>query len=104
MPREISIAGTQASAPAATKPAPVEKKPNMAVYLTDGRAVPVSDWWVTEGRFYFITLKGATESVDLSTLALRKTIEENEKQGLTFILNFTPPNERPVLPELPSRP
>jgi hypothetical protein len=101
MPPEIFISAPQAAEPTANKIGPVETKPNMVVYLTDGRAVPVSDWWVTQGRFYFVTLKGSTQTVDLSTLALRKTIEENEKQGLTFILNFTPPNERPVLPPLP---
>jgi len=101
MAPEIFLQEPQATAPEAKQPSTPAKKPNMVVYLTDGRAVPVSDWWVTEGRFYFITLSGRTESVDLPTLDLQKTIEQNEKDGLTFILNFTPPNERPVLPALP---
>lgn len=104
MPPELFIPAPQSPASAAKKPVPIEKQPNMVVYLTNGRAVPVSDWWVTEGRFYFNTVSGHTETVDLSTLDLQRTIVENEKQGLTFILNFTPPNERPVLPALPSQP
>ena len=99
---EAFVQQPQTSAPTAAKPAAPQKKPNMVVYLTDGRATAVSDWWVTQGRFFFTTLTGQTESVDLPTLDLRKTIEQNEKQGLTFILNFTPPNERPLLPSLPS--
>jgi len=103
LPPEFIVEQPQAAAPAAKKPSEPEKKPNMVIYLTDGRALAASDWWVTQGRFYFTTVTGQTETVDLPTLDLQKTIEQNEKQGLTFILNFTPPNERPVLPPLPAR-
>jgi hypothetical protein len=99
---EFVVEEPQPAAPSAKEPSGPQTKPAMEVYLTDGRALPVSDWWVTEGRFYFILLNGHTETVDLPTLDLRKTIEQNEKQGLTFMLNFTPPDERPVLPALPS--
>lgn len=85
-------------------PAAPAEKPNMVVSLTSGQSTEVSDWWVTAGRFYFIPVNGKTVSVDLNTLDLQKTIEENEKRGRTFMLNFTPPSERPVLPELPSGP
>lgn len=102
LPQEFIVEQPQAAAPTTKKPSTSEQSAKMVVYLTDGRALAVSDWWVTEGRFYFTTVAGHTETVDLPTLDLRKTIEENEKQGLTFILNFTPPNERPVLPALPS--
>ncbi|MGH9715920.1 MAG: hypothetical protein ACRD4R_04210 [Candidatus Acidiferrales bacterium] len=101
---EIFLEQPQAAQRAAKRTSAPQKKANMVVYLTDGRALAVSDWWVTEGRFYFTPLNGANQSVDLPTLDLQKTIEENEKQGLTFILNFTPPGERPVLPALTSNP
>lgn len=103
LPPEFIVEQPQAAPPTAKNPSAPEKKPNMVVYLTDGRALAVSDWWVTQGRFYFTAITGQTETVDLPTLDLRKTIEQNEKQGLTFILNFTPPNERPVLPSLPAQ-
>jgi hypothetical protein len=74
------------------------KKPNMVVDLTDGRQIEVSDWWVAGGRFYFVPANAKTGSVDLDTLDLQRTIDENEKRGRTFILNFTAPSERSVLP------
>ncbi|MGH9687953.1 MAG: hypothetical protein ACRD5K_12770 [Candidatus Acidiferrales bacterium] len=87
--------------PAAKKQTAPEKQPNMLVCLTNGQKTEVSDWWVTGGRFYFVPLNEKSQSVDLDSLDLRKTIEQNEKRGRTFMLNFTPPSERPVLPELP---
>ncbi|MGH9740656.1 MAG: hypothetical protein ACRD4X_19015 [Candidatus Acidiferrales bacterium] len=104
-PIEI-IEEPQPVAPPSTQkpPAAPAQKQNMLVCLTNGLNTEVSDWWVAEGRFYFIPMRGKAESVDLGTLDLQKTIEENEKRGRTFILNFTPPSERPVLPELPPGP
>lgn len=78
------------------------QKPNMVVDLTSGKEMEVSDWWVTGGRFYFIPIGGNTQTVDLDSLDLRKTIEANEKRGRTFMLNFTPPDQRPSPPASPS--
>lgn len=89
--------------PAAKQSSAPEVKPNMVICLTDGRQLEVSDWWVTEGRFFFIPVNGKTESVDLDALNLKKTIETDEQRGRTFMLNFTPPDQRPVLPALPSQ-
>ncbi|MGA9885667.1 MAG: hypothetical protein WBQ34_18265 [Candidatus Acidiferrales bacterium] len=104
-PLEIIEEPQPAAPPSTQKPplAPAQKQ-NMLVCLTNGLNTEVSDWWVAEGRFYFIPVHGKAESVDLGALDLQKTIEENEKRGRTFILNFTPPSERPVLPMLPSGP
>ncbi len=108
------------AAPPSTKaqPSQPEQKRNMVVCLTDGRQIEVSDWWVAEGKFYFIPVNGPlngpsngslkgplkrkTQTVELNSLDLQKTIEANEQRGRTFILNFTPPSERPALPALPS--
>jgi hypothetical protein len=93
--------------PSAQQPSAPEKKANMVVCLRDGRQLEVSDWWVTEGRFFFIPISGPSkakaQSVDLNTLDLKKTIDTNEQRGRTFMLNFTPPSERPVLPPWPSK-
>ncbi|GEM_PF-4715004 len=94
------------TAPSAQAPSAPEKKANMVVCLRDGRQLEVSDWWVTEGRFFFIPISGPSkskpESVDLNTLDLKKTIDTDEQRGRTFMLNFTPPADRPVLSPLPS--
>jgi hypothetical protein len=94
---EFIVQPEAAATSSSIKPSQPEKKPNMVVCLTNGNEMEVSDWWVTEGRFYFVPItNGKTQTVDLNTLDLQKTIEENEKRGRTFILNFTPPNERPT--------
>jgi hypothetical protein len=95
------------AAPSANaRPSQPEKKPNMVVCLTNGNETEVSDWWVTGGKFSFIPMNGSmsgkVQTVDLDSLDLQKTIEQNESRGRTFILNFTPPNERPASPALPS--
>jgi hypothetical protein len=90
------------AAPASSAEQPSAPEPNMVICLTDGRQLEVSDWWVTEGRFFFILVNGKTQSINLDTLDLKKTIETDEARGRTFMLNFTPPDQRPVLPPLPS--
>ncbi len=96
------------AAPTSTKaqPSHPQTKPNMVVWLTNGQETEVSDWWVTQGRFYFVPISGTSagkaQTVDLNTLDLQKTIVENEKRGRTFILNFTPPSERVTVPAPPS--
>lgn len=90
---EVPQAGTPASAQ--QQPGASAQKPNMVVDLTNGKEMEVSDWWVTGGRFYFVPIYGKTQTIDLDALDLRKTIEANEKRGRTFMLNFTPPDERP---------
>jgi hypothetical protein len=110
---EFIIQPEEAPSSTTAKPSQPENKPNMVVCLTNGNQTEVSDWWVTNGRFYFIPINGPsngtvnpsnakTQTVDLDALDLQKTIEENEKRGRTFILNFTPPDERPTSPPLPS--
>jgi hypothetical protein len=84
------------SKPAAKKNGAPAKKLRMVIYLTAGRALAASDWWITQCRFHFITAAGKAESRGRSIF--RKTIEENEKQGLTFILNFTPSSALPLNP------
>lgn len=74
----------------------------MVIDLTNGKEMEVSDWWVTGGRLYFVPINGKTQSVDLDALDLEKTIDANEKRGRTFMLNFTPPDERPKSPTSPS--
>ena len=104
-PLEFIVQPEAAPSSTTAKPSQPEKKPNMVVCLTNGNETEVSDWWVTEGRFYFVPmsgpLSGKPQTTDLNALDLQKTIEENEKRGRTFILNFTPPDERPK-PATPS--
>jgi hypothetical protein len=98
-PLELFVQPQPTPSSAKAQPTQPQKKPNMVVCLTNGQQTEVSDWWVTRGRFYFIPisgpLSGKTQTVDLNTLDLQKTIETDESRGRTFILNFTPPNERP---------
>jgi hypothetical protein len=100
MPLEI-IEEPETGAPSTGQQSTPAQKANMVVDLTNGNEMEVSDWWVTGGRFYFEPINGKTQTVDLDSLDLQKTIEANEKRGRTFMLNFTPPDERPVISPLP---
>lgn len=105
-PLDFIIQPEGSSTSTKAQPAHPAKMPNMVVCLTNGHQTEVSDQWVTHGKFYFIPVKnsangapgGKPQTVDLETLDLQKTIVENEKRGRTFILNFTPPDERPKSP------
>jgi hypothetical protein len=81
----------------AAQPAPgaLAPPPTMILYLTNGKTIPASDWWVAHGRLQYLTDTGAPGVIDLSQLDLEQTIRQNQTRGLQFHLRFTPPSERP---------
>lgn len=91
----VIVAQPQSPQSGATQSSAPEQKANMVICLIDGRQIEVADWWVTEGRFFFVAVNGKQQSVDLDKLDLKKTIETDEQRGRTFMLNFTPPDQRP---------
>jgi hypothetical protein len=66
----------------------------MILYLTDGRTVTATDWWVVHGRLHYITDSGEIVTADLSELDLEQTIKQNQKRGLEFHLKFVAPSDR----------
>lgn len=92
----LIFAEAEAPSPAAEEnPSAAAPAPTMLLYLTDGRTIAATDWWVAHGRLQYVTDSGAKDSVDLSHLDLEQTIKQNETRGLIFHLRFTPPSERP---------
>lgn len=91
----------EAGPPAEQNPSAPSPAPTMLLYLTDGRTVAATDWWIAHGRLQYVTDSGAQDSVDLSQLDLEQTIKQNQTRGLHFHLRFTPPSERYAPSERP---
>jgi hypothetical protein len=82
------------SGPAVTPPPSAPgPPPPMMLYMSDGRTIAATDWWVAKGRLQYITESGETDAVDVLKLDLEKTIKENQKRGLDFRLKFTAPSD-----------
>ena len=82
------------SGPAVTPPPSAPgPPPPMMLYMSDGRTIAATDWWVAKGRLQYITDSGETNAVDVLKLDLEKTIKENQKRGLDFRLKFTAPSD-----------
>jgi hypothetical protein len=77
------------------EPAPVDKvphhrrsphEPDTILQLKDGSMYGLRDYWVTDGRLYYIANYGGQNSVALSQIDLEKTVELNGERGEKFTL------------------
>ena len=74
--------------------APVENKAVVKLELTDGTIFDVYAYWVQDNRLFYITTYNIQTSIPLSDLDLQKTVDLNEKLGVTFTLSNKPPDQQ----------
>lgn len=85
-------AGEGVLAPETQPPAgaqPVEK-PLVLLVLKDGTVYAIADYWLEDGRLYYVTSYGARNSLPLEQIDLEKTAQENWKRGIEFVLRPKP--------------
>ncbi len=62
-------------------------EPLALIFLNDGTNYQVSDYWVERGRLHYVTSYGAENSIAIDGLDLQRTVDENWKNGVQFILH-----------------
>ncbi|HYL09210.1 MAG TPA: hypothetical protein VEU31_00610 [Candidatus Acidoferrales bacterium] len=80
--------GTGAGEEASTKEA---TNPTVTWLQTkQGEIFGLADYWVDDGRLFYVTNYGANNSIPLDQIDLDKTVELNAKQGVEFVLRRKP--------------
>ena len=64
--------------------------PVLRLYLNNGAAFDVADYWVADNKLHFVAQDGAEVSIEMDQIALQRTVDENAKRGIQFILNPHP--------------
>jgi hypothetical protein len=61
----------------------------MWIYLTDGSALGVTDYWVNDDTFYYVLDTGHQGNVSLDSVDVDRTTDANSRIGFLFNLNRT---------------
>jgi len=64
------------------------------LYFKDGSSYGVTDYWLAEGNLHYVTSYGGENSVRADLLDLQRTVDEDAKNGVNFVL-------RPAAPATP---
>lgn len=65
--------------------------PAMLLYLTDGSALEVTDYWVQGVTLYYVTERGKKGSIPVSDVDVQRTVDANKRLGFDFRLDRTQP-------------
>lgn len=88
------------AAPSAAAPT----APTTLLYMKDGTSYAVTDYWLDDGRLYYITSYGAENIVDLDLVDVQRTVDENAAHGIDFTLRPGPDSESPAGPPSNAQP
>lgn len=79
------------------EPQPAEQqKPTTKLVLKDGTIFDVYSYWLEDDRLYYITTYNIQTSIPIDDLDLQKTVDLNQKLGVTFTLSNKPPEQEPL--------
>ena len=80
------------SAPSAdvTAEATMNHAAALRLYLKNGAAFDVTDYWVADNKLNFVVANGVEFGIELDQLDLQRTVDENAKRGIQFILQPDP--------------
>jgi hypothetical protein len=59
----------------------------MLIYMQDGSAFEVTDYWVDANTLNYVTVDGTKGSITVATLDLQRTVDANARVGLRFTLD-----------------
>jgi hypothetical protein len=74
--------------------ASAETQPLVKLELKDGTIFDVYSYWLQDDRLNYITTYNIQTSIPVEDLDLQKTVDLNEKLGVTFTLSNKPPDQQ----------
>ena len=93
IPPEENYIWQDAPSSGSSQAAPAPRVVTM-LYFKDGSSYGVTDYWLAEGNLHYVTSYGGENSVRADLLDLQRTVDENAKNGVNFVL-------RPAAPATP---
>jgi hypothetical protein len=71
------------------------------LFLKDDSVYSVRDYWVTGGQLHYVLLNGRVGAFDVDQLDTQRTIDENAKSGVQFVLKPNPSSVSPAPSRVP---
>jgi hypothetical protein len=66
------------------------------LYMRDGPSYSVRDYWISGGQLHFVLLSGIESAVEMDRLDVQRTVDENAKSGVQFVLKPGPSISEPA--------
>ncbi|MGC1385777.1 MAG: hypothetical protein WA823_18535, partial [Candidatus Acidiferrales bacterium] len=64
--------------------------PSVLIYLKDGSTFVASDYWLKDGVLHYDVNYGGPGTVNMDEVDLQRTVDENARRGVKFILKPDP--------------
>lgn len=71
-----------------------QQKPTVKLVLKDGTIFDVYSYWLENNQLFYITTYNIKTSIPVDDLDLQKTVDLNQKLGVTFSLSNKPPDQQ----------
>jgi hypothetical protein len=71
------------------------------LFLKDGSAYSVRDYWVSGGQLHYVMLNGSESAFNVDRLDVQRTVDENAKSGVQFVLKPNPSSFSPAPSRVP---
>lgn len=71
-----------------------QQKQTVKLVLKDGTIFDVYSYWLQDNQLYYITTYNIKTSIPVDDLDLQKTVDLNQKLGVTFTLSNKPPEQQ----------
>lgn len=80
------------------------QKPTVKLVLKDGTIFDVYSYWLENNQLFYITTYNIKTSIPIDDLDLQKTVDLNQKLGVTFTLSNKPPDQQQPPQQQPEQP
>ncbi|HEV2420737.1 MAG TPA: hypothetical protein VGS59_03425 [Candidatus Acidoferrales bacterium] len=80
--------------PEVPEPQNTQQKPTVKLVLKDGTIFDVYSYWLDNNQLFYITTYNIKTSIPVDDLDLQKTVDLNQKLGVTFTLSNKPPDQQ----------
>lgn len=70
------------------------QKPTVKLVLKDGTIFDVYSYWLDNNQLFYVTTYNIKTSIPVDDLDLQKTVDLNQKLGVTFTLGNKPPDQQ----------
>jgi hypothetical protein len=65
-------------------------RPTVLIYQKDGTIYAASDYWISGGKLHYVVNYGGEGEIELDQVDLQRTVDENAKFGVQFVLKPNP--------------